>query len=105
MTRIVRSRSSAAMVGTLAPVALMLAPAGAFAFHPIGHTGSPGVVGITDTFAEPGARCSYIGGGAAGIIHLTGVKMRHGPGITGITPGCAPWVTSPSSRSGTAAPG
>jgi hypothetical protein len=84
MTRIIRSRSRAGMVGVLAIAAVLLAPGSAFAAHAIGHTGSPGAWGITDRPAEPGAKCSYAGGGTAGSVYLTGIKLLHGPEITGI---------------------
>ena len=87
MTRSVRSRSRAGIVGLLALIAVLLAPASAFAAHAIGHTGSPGTWGLTDRSAEPGAKCSYYGGGAAGTVHLTGIKLLHGPEITGIHSG------------------
>jgi hypothetical protein len=87
MSRIVRSPSRAGFVGVIALVAVLLAPASAFAAHAIGHTGSPGAWGITDRAAEPGAKCSYAGGGTAGTEHLTGIKLLHGPGITGIHSG------------------
>ncbi len=75
------------MVGLLTLAAVLLAPASAFAAHAIGHTGHPGAWGITDRAAEPGAKCSDAGGGTAGTIYLTGIKMLHGPGITGIHSG------------------
>ncbi len=87
MTRIVRSPSRAGMVGLLALVAVLLAPGSAFGAHAIGHTGSPGVWGITDRPAEPGAKCSYAGGGTLGSVYLTGIKLLHGPRITGIHSG------------------
>ena len=87
MTRIVSSRSRAGMVGLITLMAVLLAPGSAFAAHAIGHTGSPGVWGITDRAAEPGAKCSYAGGGTAGSVYLTGIKLLHGPGITGIHSG------------------
>ncbi|MEZ4595979.1 MAG: hypothetical protein R3C32_03555 [Chloroflexota bacterium] len=36
-----------------------------------------------DRAAEPGAKCSYVGG-AAGTIYLTGIKLLHGPEVRGI---------------------
>lgn len=87
MTRSVRSPSRAGRVGLLALIAMLLAPASAFAAHAIGHTGSPGTWGLTDRAAEPGAKCSYVGGGTAGTTYLTGIKLLHGPEITGIHAG------------------
>jgi hypothetical protein len=65
----------------------MVAPVGARAAHQTHHTGHPGGWSLVDRAAEPGAKCSYVGGGAAGTIHLTGIKLRHGPVITGIHSG------------------
>ena len=75
------------LVGLLALAAMLLVPASAFAAHAIGHTGSPGTWGLTDRPAEPGAKCSYNGGGTAGTTYLTGIKLLHGPEITGIHSG------------------
>ncbi len=36
---------------------------------------------------SPGARCSYAGGGTAGSVYLTGIKLLHGPEIWGIHAG------------------
>lgn len=79
--------SRAALAGLMTMVAVLLAPASAFAAHPIGHTGSPGGWYITDRAAEPGAKCSYAGGGTAGSLYLTGIKLLHGPQVTGIHDG------------------
>lgn len=87
MTRSIRPTSRAGMVGLLALVAVLLAPASVFAAHAIGHTGSPGTWGLTDRPAEPGAKCSYAGGGTLGTEFLTGIKLLHGPEITGIHAG------------------
>ncbi len=84
MARNARSLPRAGVVGLLALIATVLVPGSAFAAHSIGHSGHPGGWYITDRAAEPGARCSYTGGGTAGSIYLTGIKLRHGPIITGI---------------------
>jgi hypothetical protein len=87
MKRIAHLPSRAGMAGLLMLAAVLLTPGGALAAHPIGHTGSPGGWYITDRAAEPGAKCSYNGGGTAGTTYLTGIKLLHGPQITGIHDG------------------
>ncbi|MFN8520337.1 MAG: hypothetical protein U0667_13295 [Chloroflexota bacterium] len=62
----------------------LVAPASALAAHQISATGHPGGWYLVDRAAEPGAKCSYVGGGAAGTVYLTGIKLLHGPTITGI---------------------
>ena len=87
MTRVMHHPIRAGIVGLLSLVAVLMAPGGAFAAHSIGHTGSPGDWALTDRPAEPGARCSYAGGGTAGSTYLTGIKLLHGPEIWGIHAG------------------
>lgn len=65
----------------------IVAPAGANAAHQIAHTGHPGGWSLVDRASEPGGKCSYAGGGAAGTIYLTGIKLLHGPEIRGIHSG------------------
>jgi hypothetical protein len=66
---------------------LLVGSAGASAAHQISHTGHPGGWSLVDRSAEPGGKCSYVGGGAAGTIYLTGIKLLHGPVIRGIHTG------------------
>ncbi len=71
--------------GVALAVGLALVVSGpALGAHQIAHTGHPGGWGIVDRAAEPGAKCSYVGGGAAGTIYLTGIKLLHDVGMTGI---------------------
>lgn len=72
-----------ARIVTLVMALAVVAPVGARAAHPIGHTGHPGGWSLVDRAAEPGGRCSYEGGGTAGTTYLTGIRLRHGPVITG----------------------
>jgi hypothetical protein len=65
----------------------MIVPMGARAAHPIGHTGHPGSWSLVDRASEPGAKCSYVGGGTAGTTYLTGIKLLRGPEVTGIHSG------------------
>jgi hypothetical protein len=87
MTRIMYRPTRAGVVGLLLLVGLLVAPASAFAAHSIGHSGSPGSWALTDRAAEPGAKCSYAGGGTAGSIYLTGIKLLHDPVVWGIHSG------------------
>jgi hypothetical protein len=79
-----RARVVASLVMALA---MMGTPMGARAAHPIAHTGHPGTWSLVDRASEPGAKCSYVGGGTAGTTYLTGIKLLHGPAITGIHSG------------------
>lgn len=86
MTRIVRP-IRAGVFSLLALAAVLVLPGSALAAHTIGTTGHPGIYGLTDRAAEPGAKCSYVGGGTAGSIYLTGIKMRHDLTVYGIHTG------------------
>lgn len=65
----------------------LVAPASTQAAHQIWRTGHPGGWSIVDRAAAPGGKCSYLGGGAAGTVYLTGIKLLHGPRIRGIHAG------------------
>jgi len=73
-----------ARIGSIVMTLALLAPGGASAAHQVSHTGHPGGWSLVDRAAEPGAKCSYVGGGAAGTIYLTGIKLLHGPEVRGI---------------------
>lgn len=76
-----------ARVASLVLTLALVAPPGARAAHQVHHTGHPGGWRLVDRAADPGGKCSYVGGGAAGTIYLTGIKLRHGPQVTGIHSG------------------
>lgn len=78
-----RAGRGARIVSVLMALALLV-PGGAQAAHQVSHTGHPGGWSLVDRAAEPGAKCSYEGGGAAGTIYLTGIKLLRGPEIAGI---------------------
>jgi len=84
MTRVARGTGRGALLISVVMALALLAPATASAAHQIGQTGHPGTWGMTDRAAEPGAKCSYVGGGTAGSTYLTGIKLLHGPEITGL---------------------
>jgi hypothetical protein len=77
-----RGAATIAMALTMA-----MTPMAAQAAHQVAHTGHPGSWSLVDRAAEPGAKCSYVGGGTAGTTYLTGIKLLHGPVITGIHSG------------------
>lgn len=83
MTRTLRGRGRAISLAAVTLAMTMVAPGGALAAHPIGRTGTPGQWAMTDRAAEPGAKCSYDGGGTLGSIYLTSIKMRHGVQLRG----------------------
>lgn len=65
----------------------LVAPTSVHAAHQTGHTGHPGGWSLVDRMSDPGGKCSYVGGGTAGTIYLTGIKLLHGPRIRGIHSG------------------
>lgn len=73
-----------ARIASILMALALVAPAGASAEHQVSHTGHPGGWGLLDSTSHPGGKCSYVGGGAAGTIYLTGIKLLHGPVVRGI---------------------
>lgn len=70
-------------VAAFAVAAIAVSGASALAAHQVSQSGSPGSVTIVDKAADPGARCSYVDGGAAGGPYLTGIRQRNPVEITG----------------------
>lgn len=87
MPRLGRRTGRGALIGMVILALALIAPASASAAHQIAQTGHPGTWSLVDRAAEPGGRCSYEGGGTAGSTYLTGLKLRHGPEITGLHTG------------------
>ncbi|MFN8622784.1 MAG: hypothetical protein U0869_18770 [Chloroflexota bacterium] len=71
------------VVSAFAVAAIAVSGGSALASHQVGQTGSPGTASIVDKAADPGAKCSYTDGGAAGGPYLTGIRQRNDIEITG----------------------
>lgn len=71
------------VVAALATAAIGLSGGTALGAHQVAHTGTPGSWVLPDTAANPGAKCSYNGGGVAGGTYLTGIRQRNAVEIFG----------------------
>jgi hypothetical protein len=62
-------------IAALAVAAVAISGGSALAAHQTSATGSPGAYTVVDKAADPAGRCSYVNGGVAGGLYLTGIRQ------------------------------
>jgi hypothetical protein len=80
--RSIRGSLAAIVLAIMSLVIPGAAASGAVEIPP--SSGTPGDWSYTDRASEPGAECSYEGGGAAGSVYLTGIRMLHDLEVFGL---------------------